>query len=111
MSTDVQYVFFKQYLGHSCTEFNIVGNLIQESFIKCNNDCPNGYNSAEAYKCKLIFSLFIMLRIKAYSSLMLECSEIIFHLHYQILNSVYVSLFITRSNMLRTSQSTKCQSV
>nr|XP_022337603.1 uncharacterized protein LOC111133461 isoform X2 [Crassostrea virginica] len=36
--------------GHSCTEFNIRGNLVQESFKKCQDACPNVYNSTEAYK-------------------------------------------------------------
>nr|XP_022291362.1 uncharacterized protein LOC111102786 isoform X2 [Crassostrea virginica] len=42
--------------GRSCTEFNTLGNVIQESFIRCWEACPNVYNSTEAYKYQTCYS-------------------------------------------------------
>nr|XP_022342807.1 uncharacterized protein LOC111136330 isoform X2 [Crassostrea virginica] len=36
--------------GNSCTEFNLFGKRIQESFLNCTGVCPDVYNSKEAYK-------------------------------------------------------------
>lgn len=45
--------------GQKCVEYNILGTIIQESIIDCNNatvPCPEVYRSTEAFKCKTILT-------------------------------------------------------